>query len=127
MSEEEKFARWTAGRITKAIVKGIMFAIFAVVFVAVFGYVVMRLWNWLTPPLFGWHAIDYWQAWGILVLCRILFGGFRGGPHRQHDRRWRRKMFERWERMTPEEREKLRAGMRGGCGLGDVPTEKTTV
>jgi hypothetical protein len=36
----------------------------------------MHLWNWLLPPLFGWRQITFWQALGILALCRILFGGF---------------------------------------------------
>jgi hypothetical protein len=65
------------------------------------------------PGLFGLHAITFWQAVGLIVLGRLLFGGFGprfgGGP-------WRRHMTERWERMTPEEREKFRAGMRGRCG-----------
>jgi hypothetical protein len=90
------------------------FAVFAVLFVAVFGFVVMRLWNWLLPPLFGWQMVSFWQAIGILVLSKILFGGFRGRPG--HHLRWRRHMMERWERMSPEEREKLRQSMRGRCG-----------
>src|SRR5262249_23615621 len=40
-------------------------------FVFIGGQVVMRLWNWLLPPLFGWHQIAFWQALGLLVLCRI--------------------------------------------------------
>ena len=40
------------------------------------GEVVRLLWNWLPPPLFGWPQITFWQAIGILALCRILFGGF---------------------------------------------------
>jgi hypothetical protein len=91
------------------------FIFMAAVAVAVFGFVVMSLWNWLMPALFGWHPITFWQALGILVLSKILFGGFRGrsgGPHGP----WRRRMMERWEAMTPEEREKFRQGMRGGCG-----------
>ncbi len=56
------------------------FAAIAVVAVAVFGAVVMVLWNWLMPPLFGWAAIGFWQALGLLVLSRILLGGFHGGP-----------------------------------------------
>ena len=36
---------------------------------------VRLLWNWLLPSLFGWRLITFWQALGILVLCRILFGG----------------------------------------------------
>jgi Ca2+/H+ antiporter, TMEM165/GDT1 family len=101
-------------RIVRRMVKGLMLAVFAVLFFTVFGYVVMRLWNWLTPALFGWHLITFWQALGILVLSKILFGGFRGGrPGRM---RWRGRIRERWERMTPEEREKFRQSMRERCG-----------
>ena len=84
-------------------------------FITIGGTVVMLLWNWLLPTLFGWRAITFWQAIGVLALCRILFGGFRlGGGSR---RSWsRRRMEERWERMTPEEREALRQGLRGRCG-----------
>jgi hypothetical protein len=95
------------------------FATFGVLFFALFTFAVMRLWNWLIPSLFGWHAITFWQALGLLVLSKILFGGFRGGPHR--DWNWRRRMFDRWEKMTPEEREKFRERMRGRCGSFDSP------
>jgi len=88
--------------------------LFAALFVIVFGFLVMRLWNWLTPALFGWHVITFWQALGILILSKILFGGFRGGPPRGWG--WRRRMMERWDQMTPEEREKVREAMRGRCG-----------
>ena len=83
----------------------------------------MHLWNWLLPPLFGWHAITFWQGLGLLVLCRILFGGFGGhGKDRSH---WRRERGARWERMTPEEREKFRQGMRARwCGVGAPPSER---
>ena len=100
--------------------RGLKFALFAVLFVTVFSFVVMRLWNWLMPALFGWHLINFWQAIGILVLSKILFGGFRGHPG-QH-LRWRRRMMERWEHMTPEEREQFRQGMRGRCGRSGAST-----
>jgi len=76
--------------------------------VTALGFVVMSLWNWLAPAVFGGHAIGFWQALGLLVLTRILFGGFRGRPggHRHGTR---------WEQMTPAEREKLRQGWRSGC------------
>jgi small-conductance mechanosensitive channel len=99
--------------IMKKIMRGVMFALLAVVFVVVFGFVVRSLWNWLMPALFGWRLITFWQAMGILVLTRILFGGFRGRPG--HHGHWRRRMMERWEQMTPEEREKFREGFRGRC------------
>ena len=91
------------------------------VFIAVGGGIVMLLWNWLLPPLFGWRQITFWQALGILVLCRILFGGVgRRGFYRSG---LRRRMAERWERMTPEERERFRQGMRGRCGFGPAAAE----
>jgi hypothetical protein len=83
------------------------------------GFVVRGLWNWLTPGLFGWHLINFWQAVGILVLSKILFGGFRGHAGRHFY--WRRRMIERWEQMTPEEREKFRQSMRGRCGSFGSP------
>jgi hypothetical protein len=93
-----------------------------VLFVWLFGEVVMHLWNWLVPTLFGWRQITFWQALGLLVLCRILFGGWGGGgSNRSGHRRWRSK---RWEAMTPEEREKLRQDWRRRCGdWGTTPGE----
>lgn len=85
-------------------------------FVALGGEVVRQLWNWLLPELFGWRQITFWQALGMLALCRILFGGFGGrGFHRSNIRR---RMAERWEGMPPEERERLRQRMRERCGFG---------
>jgi hypothetical protein len=96
------------------VLRGLKFALFVVVFAAIFGLVVESLWNWLMPVLFGWHVITYWQALGLLILSKILFGGFRGRPG--HNIYWRRRMMERWEQMTPEEREKFRQSMRSRCG-----------
>jgi len=51
-------------------------------FMTIGGWAVELLWNWLLPPLFGWRQITFWQALGLLALCRILFGGFgRGGGY----------------------------------------------
>jgi hypothetical protein len=90
-------------------------------FVAIGGGVVQQLWNWLLPPLFGWRQVTFWQALGILALCRILFGGF--GLHGADHARSRRGMTERWEHMSPEERERFRQGMRGRCGSGPSASE----
>ena len=91
----------------------VKFLLFAVLFVAVFGFVVMHLWNWLMPALFGWKLVTFWQAVGLVVLSKIFFGGFRGHPGR--GTHWRHRMRERWEQMTPEEREKFREGLRTRC------------
>src|SRR5215467_10434577 len=85
------------------------------VFVFVGGEVVMRLWNWLLPPLFGWRQLTFWQALGLLALCRILFGGF--GPHRPGRPHFRRRMEERCANMSPEERERFRQNMRERWGF----------
>ena len=78
----------------------------------------MHLWNWLTPTLFGWRQITFWQAVGLLALCRILFGGWssHGGNRSNMRRRIDQRMDERWEKMTPEEREKFRQSWRSRCG-----------
>jgi|ERR1035441_1153912 hypothetical protein len=91
-------------------------------FMFICGEVVMRLWNWLLPGLFGWHQLTFWQAIGLLLLCRILFGGFgsHGSDRSKSKRKWRRD----WERTTPEEREKFRENMRARCGgFGPAPDE----
>ena len=90
-----------------------------VLFIAIGGEVVRLLWNWLVPPLFGWSQITFWQALGLLALCRILFGGF--GLHNSGRSGVRRRMAERWEHMSPEERERFRQGMRTRCGFGPSP------
>ena len=91
--------------------------------IALFGFVTTHLWNWLMPGLFGWKLISFWQAVGLVVLTRILFGGFHGRPGGRH---WRGRMMERWEQMTPEEREKFRAGMGRRCGHSEDAAAKTT-
>ena len=93
-----------------------------VLFVALCGEVVMHLWNWLLPALFGWRQITFWQALGLLVLCRILFGGFGGQA------RWRQSggQWQRWERMTPEEREKFRQRMRRVAAAGAPRRKRRT-
>ena len=103
--------RWVA--------KGAGFVLLALAFVAVLSVVVMSLWNALVPSLFHGPILQFWQAVGLLILCRILFGGFRGrGGHGWHGRhRWREHMWRHhWENMTPEERERLRARYQHRCG-----------
>lgn len=100
----------------------VRFLVIAVVIIAALSAVVMSLWNWLAPPLFGWSQISFVQAAGLLLLCRILFGGLRGGYAAMH---WRRRLAERWEQMSPEERERMRAGMRGCCRRQSADASET--
>ena len=92
-----------------------------VIFVAISGEVVLHLWNWLLPTLFGWRQITFWQAIGLLLLCRILFGGF--GRRSSGGWGFRRRLEERCRHMTPEERERFRQRMREGFGFGSSPSE----
>ena len=101
-------------------------------FIWIGGELVMHLWNWLAPTLFGWRQITFWQAFGLLALCRILFGshGFRSSNHSEGRRRIKERMNERWAQMTPEEREKFRNSWRARCGgfeppLGGTPSSGT--
>jgi hypothetical protein len=89
-------------------------------FIAIGGEIVLQLWNWLLPPLFGWRQITFWQALGLLALCRILFGGsgWRGSVRSNVRRRMEERMAERCETMTPDERERFRQGMRSRWGFG---------
>jgi hypothetical protein len=91
-------------------------ALIAAAAVTVVSAVVMELWNLLLPEIFGLRAITFWQALGLLVLSKLLFGGFRPGRP-GGGAQWRRRMFQRWEQMTPEERERFKQGMRHGCGF----------
>jgi hypothetical protein len=93
----------------KWVYRGIKIALIVTAAIAIFGFLVKGLWNGLMPPIFGWHSITFLQAIGILLLSKILFGGFRG----RGDMRWRHRLGERWEKMSPEEREKFSRGMRG--------------
>src|SRR5262245_41966860 len=101
-----------------------------VLFTILGGGIVMWLWNWLLPPLFGWPKLTFWQAWAMLALCRILFGGLglhsRGGSSmgRRMKERIRERMAERWEAMTPEERERFRQGMGAHFGFGGAKGER---
>src|SRR5205823_13223178 len=84
-----------------------------VAFVIIGGEIVMLLWNWLLPPLFGWREITFWQAFGVLALCRILFGGlgWRGPVRYSMRHRMGERMAARCQNMTSVERRRVRHRM----------------
>ena len=96
--------------------KIIGFIVLAVAVTALLGYVVMSLWNCVLVAVLHVSLITFWQALGILILSKILFGGFKGrwggGPRNS---RWGKEMREKWQTMTPEEREKLKQEWRNRC------------
>jgi len=92
-------------------------------FIALGSEIVTLMWNWVFPPLFGWHDLEFRQGLAILVLSRVLFGTWgghgsgRSGMRRRIRDRIEERMAERWEHMTPEERERFRARLREDCGV----------
>jgi Ca2+/H+ antiporter, TMEM165/GDT1 family len=106
--------------------KGFMFLFIIIAAVLAFGLVVMGLWNAILPAVIGVKAITFAQALGILVLSKILFGGFGGGGRRwRGGPAWKEKMKQRWANMTPEEKEKFKAGWRNRCGDWQEKFDKT--
>jgi hypothetical protein len=88
-----------------------VFAILGVGAVALFGWIVMLLWNATLVPATGAAIISFWQAMGLLVLSRILVGGFAGGGGRRGAH-----MRNKWAQMTPEEKEQFKAYCRKRWG-----------
>jgi hypothetical protein len=70
-----------------------------------FGLIVMALWNWLMPEIFGLPTIAYWQAWGLVLLAHILFKSGRGNhSSRRPSSKWESKFKDRFkERFTGRE------------------------
>ena len=69
------------GKIILMILGGLCIGI---VMAFVFGWIVMLLWNWLMPSIFGVGTITFWQAWGLVVLAHLLFKAGHGHKH-DHD------------------------------------------
>ena len=102
------------------------FLLIAVIAVPLVGAITMFLWNWLMPAIFGLRAIDFLQALGLLLLSKLLFGGFHGGRRCGGSRwcgpQWDRRMMRHWESMTPDERQKMIDKMRTHWEGGESET-----
>jgi len=101
----------------KKFAKGIGFLFLMVGFIFLAGFVVMSLWNWLMPMLFGIKTVTFMQALGLLLLSKILFGNFGGKNHSKHRSNWKQRMQMKWESMTDEEKERFKSKYEGHwCG-----------
>jgi hypothetical protein len=89
---------WEERSLAQKILLGIGFGILGIGLLALCGWVVMLLWNWLMPELFGLKRLGYWQAWGLLALCTILFKGLGSGGSSGRSDRKRRKHLRRYLR-----------------------------
>ena len=96
-----------------------------------FSAVVMLLWNWLMPVVFGLGAISFWQALGLLALARILLGGMGSGHFwgkgMGMGHHHRNPIREKWMKMTPEEQKEFlkKRHFGHGFGYGFMPDEKS--
>ena len=88
--------------------------------IALVGLAVMLLWNAIVSPVLHVEEINYWQAVGLLVLCRILTGGFRGrpGPPFGRGQQWRGgpPWRDNWKNMSEEDRAKFGEEWKKRCG-----------
>ena len=108
------------------IVKFLKFGVFGAIAIGAFGALAMLLWNALIPEIFHGPVLTYWQTLGLLVLSHVFFrGGHFGGAHRWKHEMWQRKMKEKMEKMSPEEKEKFLSEWGShGCGHGHRHKEK---
>ncbi len=106
---EARMERYVEKKVKK-IVKIVFIVIFGAIAIAalalLFGYVVMLLWNWLIPAIFGLGTITFWQAVGIVILAKLLFGGFggKGGGSKSRSKKRFGKRFEaKWKERCAED------------------------
>ena len=99
------------------IVIGVPLVIFAV------GLGTMYLWNWLVPELFNGPIINLWQTFGIILLSKILFGGFKGkgggcccgGGGGNPREAWKQHLKAKWNDLSNEERSNLKSKFFSKC------------
>ena len=93
------------------------YAVFAIGLIFLVGFVVMLLWNAILPDILNAKPLNIWQAIGLLILSKILFGGMRwggrgkGGYGPSKRKQWK----EKWMNMTPEEREAMKEKWKNRC------------
>ena len=94
---ERKSNNWKKRKLFKALfMLGLLFLL---------PFIIMGLWNAILPEVLNASAITYWQALGLFILSRILFGGFGcGGPGRGGSRFGRASIKEKFMNMTDEEK-----------------------
>lgn len=89
----------------------VKFLVLGLAVLALLGGLTQALWNWLIPDLFGGPAVSFWQALGLLALSKILFFTF-GRSFRSRGTHWGYRWKREWEKMSPEQRDQLKARMK---------------
>lgn len=106
----------------------ILFLLFIFAVLVPLGFIIMALWNNILAVIFPIALINFWQALGLFLLSKLLFGGFPGKPGwagRRHNRREMEEMRSKWFNLSPEERKNFKQDMRSGfrCGKTSVSPE----
>jgi Ca2+/H+ antiporter, TMEM165/GDT1 family len=107
----------------------ILFLLFIFAVLVPLGFIIMALWNNILAVIFPIALINFWQALGLFLLSRILFGGFPGKPRwagRGHNRREMEEMRSKWFNMSPEERKNFKQNLRGRWGGCQPPVTPET-
>ena len=114
-----------------------LFILIPIAFITAATFATMGLWNWLMPSLFGFGTLTFLKALGIFALARLLLGGrgFGGWRHHRlayagyynahHREEWQQRMQEKWQNMSPEQRERFssRCGHRFNFDKEQTKTE----
>ncbi len=94
---------WAERTLPQKVLLVIGFAILGAGLLFLLGWIVMLLWNWLMPDIFGLKRLTYWQAWGLLILSTILFKGIRCGTEESSGRTDRKRRRELRRYMQEEQ------------------------
>ena len=107
----------------------ILFLLFIFAVLVPLGFIIMALWNNILAAVIHISVINFWQALGIFLLSRILFGGFPGKPgwarhgYRRHEME---EMRNKWFNLSPEEKKQFRQNWKTRCGGGQAPATPET-
>ena len=102
----------------------ILIPLFGIAFLLLVSFLVMFLWNYTLPVIFGIQAINLWQAMALFLLCKILFGFGKGGP-KGPGAPWMRKRYKKFDNLSAAEKEKMKAYMRSRWCHWDDPAVVT--
>lgn len=109
-------------------VKITLWIVFGLFMVVLFGFITMYLWNWLMPKIFGLPELTLLETFGLLLLAKIIFGfGGRGGTGNHQKWQWKTRMFNKFENMSSEDRERFKARMKEKwCRWDEKPSNQNS-
>ena len=101
---------------SKQIGKSLGLGVLMVVAFLALVYIFMYIWNRTIPAVFGLKEIDYWQALGLLVISRIMIGGFGfRWANAGKQKFWRERVKMKMQHMSPDERDEFKRKLSQKC------------